>query len=188
MTPSRSLFPFLFSLFFVGVFVWQLSEAFFGYGRSTHQARIFPVAIGLPFLALTLTAAGIEFRHWLAGRRLAVEKPPESDTPPVRSAEVERRRTTVIIAWIVGFYLVIWLLGFMLAAPLLTLLYIKLAGKEAWPLALAMTAGVWLFFSGLFQCTLHIPLMERLPGELFLRLESLIGVELNQYFLVPFLC
>ena len=188
MTPSRSLFPFLFSLFFVGVFVWQLSEAFFGYGRSTHQARIFPVAIGLPFLALTVTAASIEFRHWLAGRRLPVEKPPESDTTPVRSAEVERRRTTVIIAWIVGFYLIIWLLGFLLAAPLLTLLYIKLAGKEAWPLALAMTAGVWLFFSGLSQCTLHIPLMDRLPGELFLRLESPTGVELNQYLLVPFLC
>ena len=188
MTPSRSLFPFLFSLLFVGVFVWQISEAFFGYGRSAHQARIFPVAIGLPFLALTLTAAGIEFRHWLAGRRLAVEKPPESDTPSVRSAEVERRRTTVIIAWIVGFYLTIWLLGFMLAAPLLTLLYIKVAGKEAWPLTLIMAAGVWVFFSGLFQCKLHIPLMERLPGELFLRLESLTGVELNQYFLVPFLC
>lgn len=33
--------------------------------------------------------------------------------------------------------------------------YLKVGAGETWPLSLACTAGVWLFFSGLFPYALH---------------------------------
>ena len=76
----------------------------------------------------------------------------------------------------------------MLSAPLATLLYIRVAGKEAWPLAVGGGVISWVFFNGVFQCLLRIPLEERLSGALIDRLEEALGFDLNQFFLVPFIC
>jgi hypothetical protein len=70
---------------------------------------------------------------------------------------VERQRTFAIGCWIVGFFLAIWILGFIPASAIATFLYLKFGAGERWPATLAITAGSWLFFFGLFDYALQMP-------------------------------
>ena len=102
-------------------------------------------------MALLLTQLALE----LAGRstRTVVYEGPAAE--PVPSAEVARR-TLEIILWIVGFFAAIWLLGFSTSVPAMTVLYLLVAGRERWPLALAGGAVSWLLFYAVFERVLHI--------------------------------
>jgi uncharacterized membrane protein YjjB (DUF3815 family) len=51
----------------------------------------------------------------------------------------------------------IWLLGFSLAVPVTLILYLKIAGREKWPITLLLALIGWGFFYGLFEYTLHVP-------------------------------
>ena len=64
--------------------------------------------------------------------------------------------------YLVGFLIVIWLLGFSLAVPVTTLLYLKIAGKEKWPIAILISFVSWTFFYALFERALTIPFPEGL--------------------------
>jgi len=83
------------------------------------------------------------------------------------SPEVAKRRTWVVIGWTVGFFVVIWLLGFAYAVPLTMVLYLKLAGREKWPITAIMTLGTWGFFYLLFQKMLNVPFPDGLIFSLF---------------------
>ena len=70
---------------------------------------------------------------------------------------VARKRTTSILAWILGFLVLIVLVGFPLAVPLFVFLYLRIAGREGWVLTVLLTAVSWLFMEGLFNRFLHLP-------------------------------
>ena len=57
----------------------------------------------------------------------------------------------------VGFFAAILLVGFLAAVPLFVLAYLRLQGRESWPLSLVFTAVVWGVFYGLFDLMLHLP-------------------------------
>ncbi len=69
-----------------------------------------------------------------------------------------------------GFLIVIWLLGFSLAVPATILLYLKIAGREKWPVTIILTLISWGVFYGLFDYSLSIPFPE---GQLFEWLNSI---------------
>src|SRR5918995_2883696 len=102
----------IFALFFVGLFIYVLREAFFEIRPMEERAALFPLALGIPCLVLALLAFGQEFFNTL--RRAETEPP---DAKPAIEAAVVRRRAISIIAWILGFFLAIWLLGFQIAVP-----------------------------------------------------------------------
>ena len=171
------------------IFVWVVLDALVGYGQRSARAALFPLVIGVPALGLSVLVIVGELRQ----TRSAGTQPDGGQGVPLTAAggaseEVLKRRTIAILAWIVGFYLSIWWFGFMLTAPLATLLYIRVAGKEAWRIALAGGAISWVFFNGVFECLLSIPLERRLGGALMERLEEALGIDINQFFLVPFIC
>ena len=87
-----------------------------------------------------------------------------ADVPP----EVASRRTVSILIWTVGFFIAIWLLGFSYSIPVSMILYLKFAGKEKWPMTIAVTFFTWLFIYGLFERALSIPFPE---GLLFTLLQ-----------------
>jgi hypothetical protein len=74
--------------------------------------------------------------------------------------DIARRRTIYIILWTVGFFTAIWLLGFSYAVPLTIFLYLKFAGRENWPITLAVTFCSWVFYWGLFERVLNVPFPE----------------------------
>ena len=179
----------LFALFFVGIFIWILWGAFFGYGNETGAggSRVFPLAIGVPALVLALMAFVLELRR----RPTQQSAEPFELDPELQQEEVVlepavvRRRTLVIIAWIAGFYATMHLLGFMIAAPLLTLLYVRFAGKEGWPMAITLAVVAWFFFDGIFDGYLNIPLSERVDGLLVRKFEETASVDITSRFIDP---
>jgi putative tricarboxylic transport membrane protein len=130
----------------LGIALWQSRD--FGV-----RAGLFPWVIGIP----TLLLAFAQLVKDITGRR-KIEAPAE--IPPA----VVRQRTITIIGWIVGCFLLIWLLSFSFAVPLLIFLYLKIAGREGWPITLAVTFGAWLFFYVLFERSLNVPFPD---GYLF---------------------
>lgn len=104
----------------------------------------------------------------ILGAALVEEAGPALDSPE------ERRQTAHTIVWIVGFALAIWLLGFQVGIPLLTLLYLKLAGREGWLLTVILVVSLWASIALFFDCTIHIYFI---PGQLFVWL----GLEPRQF-------
>lgn len=122
------------------------------------RAGLFPWAIGIPTLLLTLvqlvkdTMGREKPKAALAAWEIAVEVAPE----------VARQRTISILIWTVGFFLAIWLLGFSNSVLVSMILYLKIAGKEKWPMTIAVSFFTWLFVYGLFERALSIPFPDGL--------------------------
>ncbi len=170
-----------FAAFIAAIFVWVVLDALFGFGQRSTRAALFPLVIGVPALGLALLAMAGELQL----TRAASAQPAAAVAPGGMTERVANLRTLTILAWIVGFYLSIWLLGFMLTAPLATLLYMRVAGKEAWRVAIIGGAVSWVFFNGIFQQCLQLPLEQRLGGLVTERLEEWLQFDFNQYLLVP---
>jgi CDP-diglyceride synthetase len=174
----------LFTLFILVVVIWAMWEA----RKWEFQTRLTPWLIGIP-TALMLAAVmvqelfgktsnhavdqGIGSRLGDQGGQILGQALLEEMSPALDPFE-ERRRTANIIVWILGFALAIWLLGFQVGIPIATFLYLMLAGREGWPIALVFSAGSWASIVLFFDCTLHVFFME---GKLFVW----IGLESVQF-------
>ncbi|MBI4525899.1 MAG: tripartite tricarboxylate transporter permease [Deltaproteobacteria bacterium] len=149
----------LWDICFTGLLVVTLAGALWQSREFGYRAGLFPWVIGFPVLTLAVAQLGLE----LAGKTkktIFSEGDVSADLPE----EVIRSRTASIIGWIVGFLIAVWLLGFSLAVAATTLLYLKIAAREKWPITIAITLLSWGFFYGLFDYALHIPFPE---GQLF---------------------
>jgi TctA family transporter len=153
---SRVLFTLCFIIILASA-LWQSRN--FGY-----RAGLFPWVIGTPTLLLALfqLAKDLKGHQKISTTALEGEATVEAVSP-----EVAKRRTWVVIGWTVGFFVVIWLLGFAYAVPLTMVLYLKLAGREKWPITAIMTLGTWGFFYLLFQKMLNVPFPDGLIFSLF---------------------
>ena len=168
----------VFALLIVGVMSYVVYEAMYGFGAFEPRAGIFPRVVGVPCLALALYIFAKEAltstQEIKIGGQFAI--PDEPEIEPI----VERQRTFAIGCWIVGFFIAIWIVGFIPASAIATFLYLKFGAGERWPVTLAITAGCWLFFFGLFDYALQLPfpqgaLFEWLPASFAHLRSSLIG-------------
>jgi hypothetical protein len=119
--------------------------------------------IGIPTLILALSQLGKDL--FGKTKRKAAEHGEVGATEV--APELARQRTINILLWTIFFFVAIWLLGFSYAVPITMLLYLKLPGKEKWPMTLAVTFFTWLFFHGLFQQALNVPFPDGLLIGLF---------------------
>ena len=151
----------IFAFCFVALFAYVLRECFFGFGAYEERAALFPVVIGLPAFVIS---AVVFVKEIMKTSRVVVhgEEGVEAveEIPPAET----RRRTAVISAWVVGFFLSIWLLGFVLSSVVATFLYLKVGARERWPISIILTLVAYLFFGGIFDMLLHLPFPT---GDLF---------------------
>jgi TctA family transporter len=122
------------------------------------RAGLFPWAIGIPTLLLTL----VQLVKDIVGHEKPKAAGADWEVAVSVSPEVSRRRTISILLWTVGFFLAIWLLGFSNSILISMILYLKIAGKEKWPMTIAVSFCTWLFVYGLFERTLSIPFPDGL--------------------------
>jgi hypothetical protein len=127
------------------------------------RAGLFPWAIGIPTLLLCLAQLSRDLWGKEKPKAALAAWEVAADVPPA----VANQRTISIILWTIGFFLAIWLLGFSYSIPVSMILYLKLAGKEKWPITIAVTFFTWLFIYGLFERALSIPFPEGLLVSLF---------------------
>jgi hypothetical protein len=152
------------SLFFAAV----AFGAVLGAKDWSASTRLFPLLAGIPLLTLSL----VQFVIDLKGPREKAEKAMDFQFAKDVEVAVARRRTLNIFAWLFGFTIAIWLIGFHIAIPLTVFLYLKFQGHESWILSIILTAVAYLFFWGVFDQTLHLPLPE---GRLLVAIEKLLG-------------
>lgn len=161
--PRRPGLQFGSAALFSAVVVLILVLALWQSRNFGFRAGLFPWAIGIPTLVLALLQLGKD----VSGRKKRRSVTYEGEGKIQVSPEVAMRRTLSILGWIVGFFITIWLLGFTYAVPLTILLYLKLAGRENWPITAIVTFVTWLFFHVLFERALNVPFPEGLLFTLF---------------------
>jgi putative tricarboxylic transport membrane protein len=122
------------------------------------RAGLFPWVIGIPTLLLAL----IQFVKDIIGREKPKAAAADWEITVDVAPEVARQRTISILLWTVGFFLAIWLLGFSNSVLVSMILYLKIAGKEKWPMTIAVSFFTWLFVYGLFERALSIPFPDGL--------------------------
>jgi TctA family transporter len=157
--PARSQFHFGPAAWFTTVIIAMLALALWDSLDFGIRAGLFPWVIGIPTLLLA-------FPQLIKDMKVRTETHGAEESDAV-APEIARRRTITIIGWTVGCFLAIWLLGFSWAVPLTIFLYLRFAGRESWPMTLAITLGAWLFFYLLFERMLNVPFPQGLLFELF---------------------
>ena len=115
------------------------------------KAALFPLVIGIPLFCL----AAAEALWTLFGAEPAQEGAAKDFQLSI--GDQSARRTAVAGGWILGFFAAIVLLGFPIAVPLFVFLYLRLQGRERWPVCILMTGAIWGIFYGLFDALLHLP-------------------------------
>ena len=163
-TPEKAGLRFNSKTLFTVVIAVLLALALWQSRNFGFRAGLFPWAIGIPTLLLALAQLGKDLLGREKPKPAAAAWEVAADVPP----EVASRRTVSILIWTVGFFIAIWLLGFSYSIPVSMILYLKFAGKEKWPMTIAVTFFTWLFIYGLFERALSIPFPE---GLLFTLLQ-----------------
>ena len=118
------------------------------------EARLFPWVVGLPATVLMFIQTGKEISRLRQGTKEDEDAGQEvGDT----------RAYVLIIAWMVGFLIMIYILGFLAGIPLFVFLYLKTHGLS-WFKSLGLAAGllivIYLVFALGMEMRLH-------PGIIF---------------------
>ena len=82
------------------------------------------------------------------------------------------RRFGVYFSWCLLPLLLAFVIGLLPALMLFLVGFMRVEGKEKWPLVAAVSIGTWLFSYGLFHLILHIPWPQSLIGDWFPILRS----------------
>ncbi len=150
-----SLWAPVFTVCLIALFAWSLWESRdWGY-----RSGLFPWAIGIPGLILALFQLDLDISGVIKTRAARLARKFDRDTAKVGW------RTLEICSWIIGFFLAIWFFGFAIAVPLMTFLYLKVGGKEPWPISIILTVLAWVSFYGVFDYALHVPFPKGLLFE-----------------------
>jgi len=123
------------------------------------RTALFPRLIALPILFLSLIELALSV--WGSETEHEGHAVDFQFTDTVEPA-LAMKRTIAIMIWTLGFLALIVLVGFPLAVPIFVFVYLKIAGRESWPLTIILTVTSWLFMEGLFNRLLHLPFPEGL--------------------------
>ena len=126
----------------------------------TLRAALFPMVIGS--CALLLSIVELLMSLFETGGSEKQQDAMDYKLAENSDAALTKRRTAMAFGWIIGFFLLIVLFGLNIGIVLFVFFYIKIGGKEKWPVAIAVTAGSWLLFWCLFVWLLNTPMPEGL--------------------------
>lgn len=115
------------------------------------ETALFPQAIGLPILALSIISFGLV----LYRARRGIEEPGESGETGFSDVNFVKK-SGVILGWLLGFALAIWILGFFLAALFFVFFYMRIQGKMTWVTCFSYSSGYMIIVYVLFDVILHV--------------------------------
>jgi putative tricarboxylic transport membrane protein len=143
---------FVLSLIVLVAFIYSVVGVW-GYRKEVSS---FPTTIGIAGALLTLVIFQRDLRavgHFLSSiqrkRRLNLLQIFTSGFKPLG-------KVGVVFFWLVGLLPLTWLVGQEIAIPIFMLLYLKLWGKEKWPITLSLSFGGWLFLRLVFEEVIHV--------------------------------
>jgi hypothetical protein len=125
------------------------------------QARLFPLTIGIPALALCIIQLFMDiFKSAKPGA--------QDEDSGVMDLRVDRdvpsavvvRRASMMFGWVAGLFSAVWLFGFILSVPAFVWLYLTFQARETWTSALFWTSLMMAFIIGVFHFILRVPWLE----------------------------
>lgn len=128
------------------------------------KARLVPLVVGLPTLALALYQVVKLLRTPVLDQ--ACDPDEDEDVVPCADDEVTRRNEFRSLGWVLGCFAAIWIVGFLYGLPLYAFLYAKVRGREGWLLSLIPAAVSFAVLYGVFVHGLHVPLYKGLVSHL----------------------
>jgi hypothetical protein len=115
---------------------------------------IFPVVIGIAVFSMGMV-------ELLFSRRETKETPEKGSfkaTKPLgEDLPLPIARALLAFMLILSLFIFILLLGFLIGIPLFTFLYLKIYGREKWPISLVVAFLVWATLYGFFVRMMNIP-------------------------------
>ena len=148
MSAARRRWDVVFGVVLVVVFAYAAVTAL----SYPEEARLLPLAVALPGLALAVVHVALSLRPQAAA---SAELPDENE--PLTTEE-RTRRTLLIAAWIAGIFVAIYLLGFQIAVPLAAIAYLRVMAREGWLMSAGIAVLCWALVFGIFDRVLHVPL------------------------------
>jgi hypothetical protein len=140
--------------------------------RLGPTARMVPLAVAIPTLALMLLVLALDLAPSLGGRLRSIDErdpfrvkvfrkksgigPEPGEAPPTAAGEI------VVFLWLLFLVVSIYLLGFTAAAACYTYLFLRFRSGESRGFSLGMAAGTGLFIHGVFGIILGARLHEGL--------------------------
>ena len=112
------------------------------------ETALFPQAVGLPILILSIVSFGMAL--WRTRRGI-----PEPGEGSFLDADVVRK-AGIILAWLLGFAVAIWIVGFYLASFFFVFFYMKLQGKMNWITCFSYPTVYMILVFVLFDMVLHV--------------------------------
>lgn len=122
------------------------------------ETALFPQAIGLPILLLSIISFGLEL--YRARRGLPVSGGDSFDDANFV------RKSSVILCWLIGFALAIWILGFYFASLFFVFFYMKLQGKMTWITCFSYSSVYMIIVFVLFDVILHVGMYRGIVWDL----------------------
>jgi len=127
------------------------------------KARVVPLAVALPTLALALYQILLEFD--VLGQK---KKDFNDSAKAAEKMETNLKSYRMIFTWILLFIVMLFLIGFFPAIAVFMFLYLKLQGKESWLVSICMPGAALVVVYLAFVFGLHIDFYGGLLGELVL--------------------
>lgn len=116
------------------------------------DAREVPVVVGLPTTVLAAASLLQELR-----RTSEHQDPAGEDRARVGE---DGTSLTAAITWLVGLVVLFYLVGWPLTIPVFLVAFLRVYGRQAWPVVAAMTAATWIVLYLLFVELLKIQMYE----------------------------
>jgi hypothetical protein len=130
------------------------------------QARLFPMVVAIPMLALSAVRLAISARGLATGTVGVAESAAAAEIGMWRP--LARQETARLIAWLAAFLILIWLFSFLIGLPLAMLAYLKGESRERWPVAIGLALATFGYLYAVFDQVLHVPWPPGLISSLFL--------------------
>jgi hypothetical protein len=147
MMLMNRLFSTAILIFLLGIVIYSFKYPF--------EARLFPWVVGIPAALVMLVQTLTEF----SGKESATQE--EGDLSEQEGSDP--RAYASIIAWMIGFLIMIYVLGFLVGIPLFVFLYLKTKGL-GWFRSLALAVGLIIAIYGIFFLGME---MRLYPGLIF---------------------
>jgi hypothetical protein len=134
------------------------------------KARLLPLTVGVPTLALVLFRLIANLVPGLSEKYQTIREHDIFDLGEIKrklastshaekqAADSKHKNEMNVIGWLIGLILAIWLVGFLISIPAFVLLFLKFRSGEKWVSTLCVTFGTWLFIYGVFVVALKLPL------------------------------
>jgi len=152
---------------FIAVVAVLLAWVIWGAQEWDLRARLFPLTVAIPVLALLAIYLVLTLVRGGAPKESGLAAEFESG-PAALGGREAMRRGLVMAGWTIAFALGVWLLGFRIGSGVLAFAYLRAAGHEKWTTCILYALGAYavlaLGFDELLGIDFPPGVLQRLAG------------------------